>query len=103
MLSALGVGAYLGGGNTFVFTWLWILTLTPICLMLPNTQDLFFRVEGTLNSRNFDRANSVWPLYNKFKAISWSCSFNWSIIIALALSLSVFTLSQVSEFLYFQF
>lgn len=103
ILLELGIGAYLGGGNTFVFTWLWILILMPICLMLPNTQDLFFSVKGTLNSRNFDTANSVWPLYNKLKVISWSCSFNWSLIIALALSLSVFTLSQVSEFLYFQF
>jgi len=91
------------GGATFVFTWLWNIVLFIVVLTLPNIQDIFHPVNGTLNNMNSETKNSFWPGYSTFSKITWSGSYRWAAISGISLALGILTLSQVSEFLYFQF
>jgi alginate O-acetyltransferase complex protein AlgI len=99
----LGITAHLGGGSNFTYTWLWILVVLPLVLILPTTQDLFYKVRGSLSSKNYDKNSTFWPFYNKLSLIYWKDNKFWAVIISFALVFGLLTLSQVSEFLYFQF
>jgi len=103
VLTDFGIQTYLGGGGRFLYTWTWILILSPIVLTLPNTQDLFFKQQGSLSKKAFDRNNSLWPLFGVIQRIQWQDNLMWAMIISVAFITSIMTLSQVSEFLYFQF
>lgn len=102
-LTGLGVDSHLGGGSDFVFTWLWIIALLPLVICFPNTQDLFSKHNGSLSSKSFESQNTFWPYFKLAQHIQWQTNKIWAVIISLALVAGVMTLSQVSEFLYFQF
>ena len=97
-LTALGVSPSYGGGFVFVINYLWILLAALIALSLPNVAQLFSRYQAVLyeNERSFLAVReSSW--------MSWSYSNRWAAVVSIAFVLGVMTLSQVSEFLYFQF
>ena len=77
--------------------------LLPLVLICPNTQDLFAKVQGSLASRVYQNNATFWPLFKQINGIHWQQNTTWAIVIALALVTGLLTLSQVSEFLYFQF
>ncbi|MGP9801190.1 MBOAT family O-acyltransferase [Rheinheimera sp. NSM] len=89
------VGAVAGGGLVFVKTWLWIFALLLIALTAPNVYQLFYArlaaetsegVAGTTNSK-----------------LQWRPGVRWALLLGAMLVLSLSTLGQISEFLYFNF
>jgi alginate O-acetyltransferase complex protein AlgI len=103
IITGLGIKAHLGGGSSFVYTWVWIVMLLPTILLLPNTQDLFFKHNGSLSQQAYKIKNTFWPYYSMAKNIHWRENTIWAVIISVAFITGILTLSQVSEFLYFQF
>ncbi|QBG36354.1 MBOAT family O-acyltransferase [Litorilituus sediminis] len=91
------------GGAVFVKTWLWNITLLAFVLTLPNVQDLFAKEQGTLSNYSQVNDNTFWPTWSKSKTITWSSTTRWAAFSGACLALGILTLSQVSEFLYFQF
>ena len=103
ILYGVGITANASGGSDFVLTWLWIIGLLPLTLMLPNTQDMFSKVKGSLSDISFSAEAAVTPLRGYMKRLVWSQSKRWAVLCGFALALGLTTLMQVSEFLYFQF
>ena len=101
-LQALGVEASYGG-TVFVYTWLWNFAMLIAVLTLPNVQDLFNKYKGTLSPLSFESVNTFWPMRAQLGVFTWLPSRRWAFVCAAALALGMLTLSQVSEFLYFQF
>lgn len=91
------------GGKTFIMTWLWNSVLLAFVLTLPNIQDLFFKKQGTLSKFNYENQNTFWPARRFIVGFIWFDSHRWALFSGLCLALGMLTLSQVSEFLYFQF
>jgi len=102
-ITMLGVTTFLGGGESFLNNWLWILIILPTCLILPNTQDLFVNNIGSLSNNNHLTAHTFWPLHALCKKTQWKLSNSWAWLISFAFILGILSLAQVSEFLYFQF
>jgi len=103
IMTNIGIKAHLGGGSDFVFTWVWIALLLPMTLLLPNTQDLFSKHKGSLSQKTYELTNAYWPYFSIGNKIQWKENVVWATIISFALITGIMTLSQVSEFLYFQF
>ena len=101
-LQAWGIEASTGGA-VFMKTWLWNIVLLITVLLLPNVQDLFQHKNGSLNPMSFVNKHCFWPLYDKVRTIQWQESTRWAVLSGIFLTLGILTLSQVSEFLYFQF
>lgn len=102
-LDMLGIGVNLRSGSNFIFTWAWIMILFPVALVFPNTQDIFTSVKASLSQLKFDKTSALWPLHFMVLRMVWKPTAGWAVICAIALSLGLMTLMQVSEFLYFQF
>lgn len=102
LFSALSIGSFLGGGTQFIFTWLWIVVCAGIVLLLPNLQELFQNYHYSLDTKRvkLDEQNTI----SGYRILTkWRPTVLWAAVCALFLILGVMTLSQVSEFLYFQF
>ena len=95
----LGIGVGLGSGSTFVGNWLGVLVAGLAAVTLPNVAQLFHAVEPVIyeNERTF---RSYLGLPGQ---MVWRQSLPWAATAAAMLLLGVLTLTQVSEFLYFQF
>lgn len=102
-LEWLGIEVGYGSGSFFIEVWTWNLILLFAVLVLPNTMDMFENVNVALVEKKNNNRDAFWPWAKSFESIQWTQSGIWALISALALSLGVLTLSQVSEFLYFQF
>jgi alginate O-acetyltransferase complex protein AlgI len=105
LLLNIGVSTHFGSGGAlnFVSTWLWIIILFPIVLVFPNTQDLFNKYQGSLSDKSYNSRATFWPFFSKIKNIYWKENMIWAVFISTMLVTGMLTLSQVSEFLYFQF
>ena len=101
-LLAWGVTAS-NGGKVFVMTWLWNIVLLTFVLTLPNIQDLFSDKKGTLSKFSFETSNTFWPGKAMTLNLRWADVTSWALFSGACLALGILTLSQVSEFLYFQF
>ena len=93
ILAGLGITTSGGGGAAFIGTWLWIIALFTVARVAPNTQEIMSRVGPALNFGS----DETHP------RLSWSPSAHWAIGIGCLAGLGILALSQVSEFLYFQF
>ena len=91
------------GGKVFVMTWVWITLLLTFVLTLPNIQDLFFKQQGSLSHLKYETKRTFWPYQRVFLTLGWSDTCKWALFSGACLALGILTLSQVSEFLYFQF
>ena len=91
------------GGKVFIMTWVWNLTILAIVITLPNVQDLFFKEKASLSNLNAETKNSFWLAKKHFITLAWSENKTWAITTGALLTFGILTLSQVSEFLYFQF
>lgn len=102
-LRSLGIHAYLGGGSNFVLMYAWIILLLMIALLMPNTQEIMIRHEPTLDTYT-SKPRDVILLSETFrKYMTWSYSGRWAFLTATVSAAGLLSLSQVSEFLYFQF
>ena len=90
-INQLGINTYLGGGAEFVFTYAWVAVLFVVAIFMPNTQQI---MKPSLVQHT--DTNSSSRLEFKFNQV-------WAFIMAITMVISVFGLSRVSEFLYFQF
>lgn len=72
--------------------YIWIIVLSCIVLLLPNSLQLLSRFNPALS----DNIESPFRFY-------WKPNFVWGITIAVMFSLAILSFSQVMEFIYFQF
>ncbi|WP_448565155.1 MBOAT family O-acyltransferase [Thalassotalea ganghwensis] len=91
------------GGAVFLKTWLWNILLLIAVVLLPSIQDLFHHQNGTLNALYYSKKQCFWPFYKYIQDIRWQETNKWALLAGVSLTLGILTLSQVSEFLYFQF
>ncbi|WP_448547383.1 MBOAT family O-acyltransferase [Thalassotalea fusca] len=91
------------GGTAFIKSWLWILGLLSIVLVLPTVQDIFSKHRSSLNMIAFETNNALWPAKKLTYSLQWLDKKHWAILTGAMLAFGFLTLSQVSEFLYFQF
>ena len=87
-----GITAYLGGGGQFVLTWLWIVALSAIAFLVPNTQEIMRHYEPALDY-----------LVRESNRLAWRPSGRWLAVMSIIAALGLISLNRVSEFLYFQF
>lgn len=102
-LHAMGITTYIGGGTTFVFTWLWIALLLLISLLMPNTQEVMARFKPAVTSPPTPSAPGVSAMIVERPRLTWSPSHGWASVMGIMAALGVLALTGVSEFLYFQF
>jgi D-alanyl-lipoteichoic acid acyltransferase DltB (MBOAT superfamily) len=93
LMGTWGVHFYLGGGSQFVFTWGWTLALLAIALLLPNTQELMRQ----------HRPGLGFELDTGKPWLEWKPRPAWAWIIAVMAVAGILSLSQATEFLYYQF
>lgn len=103
LLSGLGVGTYADQGDRFIFTWLWIASLLPVALALPNTQQILRNFDPGQHIPTSRDEHEIRPLQALTRRICWAPSTPWAIFAALLATLSILSLTRLSEFLYFQF
>ena len=92
-LESLGIDFALGGGSTFVFGWIWIAALFAIAIWAPNSQQIVGRYRAALD---FDPAAAA-------RRLAWRPSPRWAVATGAVAAGGTLALTQVSEFLYFQF
>lgn len=102
-IEMLGIHVGNGSGSFFIEVWTWNIVLLIAVLVLPNTMDMFKSVRAALVEKPNNNRDAFWPGITYFSRIQWKQSTGWALTAALALVLGMLTLSQVSEFLYFQF
>ena len=98
ILKSIGISVGLGSGSLFVTNFLWILAAGGFALFLPNVAQIFHYYEAVLYEHE-----SSFKAYRDRSAINWRRSASWAYTTALLGLLGILTLTQVSEFLYFQF
>ncbi len=103
LLGAIGITTYLGGGSKFVGTYLWILTLFPIVLIMPNTQEFMRKFEPALKVYESNDAHSIQPFSRWINCISWQPGVFFAGCVSIVCALGILALTNISEFLYFQF
>jgi D-alanyl-lipoteichoic acid acyltransferase DltB (MBOAT superfamily) len=95
-LLRLGVGTFLGGGQRFVETYLWVIAAASLAFLAPNTQEIASRFEPALDFDGDSTSRSVAPLV-------WQPNTRWAVAIGVLGALCLLSLSRPTEFLYFQF
>ena len=92
-LTAWGVVFTPGGGRDFMMTYVWVMALLPVVFLAPNTQQIMHRFSPALDQRA-DGDNSIF---------AWSPQWRWIVAMAFVLACGLLSLTQPTEFLYFQF
>jgi alginate O-acetyltransferase complex protein AlgI len=92
-LTAWGVVFTPGGGRDFMMTYVWVMVLLPVVFLAPNTQQIMHRFSPALDQRA-DGGNSIFV---------WSPQWRWIVAMAFVLACGLLSLTQPTEFLYFQF
>ncbi|MBT7485367.1 MAG: MBOAT family protein, partial [Rhodospirillales bacterium] len=107
LLQEVGVRFTLGGGAQFIWGWLWITGALLVAFVAPNSLDIMSRYRPVLRREKLqeDWSASLWParLYRTIQRLKWRPTIAWAMTMSLVLSVGFLALSQVSEFLYFQF
>jgi D-alanyl-lipoteichoic acid acyltransferase DltB (MBOAT superfamily) len=93
LLRDMGVQFALGGGSRFVLTWFWVVCLLLIALFLPNAQELMRRHRPGLD---FDPGAVT-------ARLEWRATPAWGLALAMLAAAGVLSLSQATQFLYYQF
>ncbi len=101
-LHALGIEAYIGGGRDFVMMWIWCIALGFIAVFWPNTQQILSRFAPALSVHEPSERHAL-ATPSCLNGIRFAFSLGWAVALALAATLGILALGQVSEFLYYQF
>lgn len=104
MKTTIGIGVIKGLSKPDPMIVTWLLCMLAICLILPNTYELFKKVEGALTEPNmrFNHLNSRFSS-RITSTLAWQPTLFWSLASAIFLVAFLLTISRVSPFLYFQF
>jgi alginate O-acetyltransferase complex protein AlgI len=94
VLEDVGVTWYLGGGTRLIETWAWVALAAAIALGMPNTQQIMGRWEPALDAR---------PAAPRPQWLAWQPARRHALALGVLVVLSVLSLNQPSDFLYFQF
>lgn len=97
-LALMGVTVGGGSGSSFVGNYLLVLVAALGAVFMPNVAQIFCRYEPVL----YEHEGSFKAARDK-AGIRWGYSVSWASATALVGLLGVLTLTQISEFLYFQF
>ena len=100
VFESLNIGSFLGGGYNFIATWSWILISFAIVLLLPNLHQVFETKQFSLTDKYIKEQVSLSKINRLF---DFKFSSGWAVVCSFALGASILTLTQISEFLYFQF
>jgi len=103
LLSSVGMNVSLGGGKDFAMTYIWIIFLLPVALLWPNTQQIMDKFEPSYNKITDNPATTLLGDSLFMHNIKFTFSYGWIFSMSVLLTLGILALSQVSEFLYFQF
>ena len=103
MLTDLGFTSYLGGGNQFIFTWLWLALLLTLVMAMPNTQQIMNRFEPAMQLHPADEQNEIRLMARLHATLGWRPNGGWAVATGVTAVLGIFAMSRISEFLYFQF
>jgi D-alanyl-lipoteichoic acid acyltransferase DltB (MBOAT superfamily) len=103
ILAGLGFTTYLGGGNQFIFTWLWLALLLTLVMAMPNTQQIMKRFEPVMQLPHADDQSEIRLMTRLHSKLGWKPNGSWAVAIGVIAMLGVFAMSRISEFLYFQF
>lgn len=95
----LGGTSYLGGGTQLILTYIWVVILLIVSLLMPNTQQIM-KLYWVYKS---ERGNALFDKGVFSNTLIFRYTFIWAFGMATALVISIFGLTRVSEFLYFQF
>ena len=87
-----------GLSGEFIAAWSWIAALFAVACFLPNTQQIMARVTPALPAA-VELVRGGWL----GRLLTWRPSPVWAVASGVALAMGILSLSQVSEFLYFQF
>jgi D-alanyl-lipoteichoic acid acyltransferase DltB (MBOAT superfamily) len=90
-LAAIGVTFTAGGGQVFVMNMFWVAALLALSFLAPNTQEILHRFKPALGE------------VVTATRLAWSPTPRWAVAMALVLACGLLSLTQPSEFLYFQF
>jgi alginate O-acetyltransferase complex protein AlgI len=95
---SFGIEANMGSGTVFVSNFIWILFAGLVVFLLPNVAQIFHQHEPVIyeNSEVFKKE----IIKTRFL---WKYSLFWAVTSSLLFLSGILTLTQVSEFLYFQF
>lgn len=96
-LQDAGLKFVLGGGSQFVGMYGWIVALGLIAFVGPNTQEIMRRWRPALDDGRVPHSDSGRGMF------AWSPTAAWAVVMALVAAAGILSLSQPTEFLYFQF
>ena len=103
LLSDWGAQSYLGGGETFTLTWIWIVALLAVAFLAPNTQQIMAHADPALTPYRGDPSQELRLLPRLSGHRLWRPTRGWALAAGVVGALGVLSLTRVSEFLYFQF
>ena len=96
ILEGMGIGSFLGGGSTFIETWLWVAAAAWIAFLVPNTQEILWRFEPALPVEGQ-------AIVRPAARLVWQPCRRDAVLSGLLFALGLLALSRPTEFLYFQF
>jgi alginate O-acetyltransferase complex protein AlgI len=98
ILQSMGITVRMGGGSMLLTNALWVIAAGLVALIMPNVAQQFHRYEPVLYEHE-----ASFKLHRDRAVFSWRYSTYWAATTALLGLLGILTLTQISEFLYFQF
>lgn len=96
-LATAGIAEAPTSGTQFVLTLIWVGVLLPVALLAPNTQELLSRYQPALDYPGANAGAAERP------ALLWHPSARWALLVGLLSAMSILSLTNVTEFLYYQF
>ncbi len=103
LLLRLGVERSMSGGAQFIWTYLWIAVLLGLALIAPNTNQIMHAFERAGDQFAADPRQAIEPFRELAQKMTWRPGVSSAFPVAIASVLGLLALSNVSEFLYFQF
>jgi len=102
-LSYLGVTVDYSSGTRFLKSYFWIGVLFIASIALPNSCEIMRRVRPVLSGHRCAPEDAIEPLRLLKPLLVWQPSRIAAILIALVAMTALLSLSEITEFLYFQF
>ncbi|OFI34065.1 MBOAT family O-acyltransferase [Alteromonas lipolytica] len=103
VLTEIGISPGQEGGAAFVKTWSWIVVCFILTLSFPNVYELFSKYNAALAEKGGQFGSAFTLLALPSFNFTWKMNVTSAYICGILFAFGLLTLSQVSEFLYFQF